>query len=98
MKLRIEPDAIERIEAARTWWIENREKAPYLFDDELADALELIAATPTAGHRIRLARGRHVRRVLMPKTETHVYYDVEDDVVIVLMIWGATRRRRPQLR
>jgi hypothetical protein len=35
----------------------------------------------------------------MPKTRTHVYYEVdwERDIIIVLAIWGAPRRRGPHL-
>ena len=73
MKLRILPEALERIDAARTWWVENRDKAPDLFDDELAAVLTHIATAPSAGQRVSLSRGRNVRRALMPKTAFHVY-------------------------
>jgi hypothetical protein len=33
------------------WWRENREKAPDLFDQELALAFRTIAAAPAAGRR-----------------------------------------------
>ena len=39
MKLRLLPEAITRIDAGREWWLANRDKAPYLFDEELAEAL-----------------------------------------------------------
>ena len=38
-----------------------------------------------------------VRRVLMPKTKTHVYWAVEADAIVVVAIWGARKRRGPKL-
>jgi hypothetical protein len=40
-----------------------------------------------------------VRRVLLSRTLHHAYYaiDLIEDVVIVLRIWSARRRRRPPL-
>jgi len=98
MKLRLLPAAIERIDAGRAWWLGNRDKAPYLFDGELADALELITEMPGAGQRVALSTGRSVYRILMPKTAFHVYYEVVDDEVHVLSLWGARRGDRPLLR
>jgi len=98
MKLRLLPEAIERIEQARTWWLANRDKAPYLFDEELAEALELITESPTAGQRVALSSGRSVFRTLMTKTAFRVYYEVVDGEVWVTTIWGAVRGDRPKLK
>ncbi len=38
-----------------------------------------------------------VRRVLMAKTNNHVYYAVHEGEVVVLSVWGAPRRRGPKL-
>ncbi|GAC1365436.1 MAG: hypothetical protein NVS3B10_31020 [Polyangiales bacterium] len=62
MKLRLLPEAIEQIAAARAWWLANRGKAPHRFDEELADALERIVESPTAGQRVALSSGRSIRR------------------------------------
>ena len=98
MKLRLLPAAIERIDAGRAWWLGNRDKAPYLFDEELADALELITDMPGAGQRVALSTGRSAYRVLMPKTAFPRDDEVGDDEVHVLSVWGARRADRPQLR
>ena len=91
MKLWLLPQAQLRIDAAREWWLEHRDKAPALFDEELAAALARIRDVPTIGQRVRLATGEPVRRVLLPKTAHHLYYDVEGDEVVVLTLWGAPR-------
>jgi hypothetical protein len=43
--------------------------------------------------------GEPVRRLLMPKTEQHVYYTVDDaaDEVMIETVWGARRGRSPKL-
>lgn len=97
MKLRILPEALARIDAARAWWIGNREKVPELFDDELAAVLEQIATAPFAGQRVSLSRGRGVRRALMQKSGFHVYYDVVEEEIHILTIWGAVRGSGPTL-
>jgi len=40
-----------------------------------------------------------MRRVLMPKTERHVYYSVDEAIqsVVVHVIWGARKGRGPKL-
>ena len=96
MKLRLLPEAIERIEVARAWWLDHRDKAPLVFDEELADALEQIATSPELGQRSLLSKGRDVRRRLMKKTAFHVYYEVVDEAVHVLTLWGAVRGSEPR--
>jgi hypothetical protein len=43
--------------------------------------------------------GLPVRRVLLRKTRTHVYYSVDEDaeLVTVLAVWGAPKGRGPKL-
>jgi len=43
--------------------------------------------------------GETVWRILLPRTEQHVYYSVNDtaDEVVIETIWGARRGRGPQL-
>jgi hypothetical protein len=38
-----------------------------------------------------------VRRVLLPKTLNHVYYAVDGQDVVVLLVWGALHERGPTL-
>lgn len=56
MKLVISPQAAGDIEVATRWWLANRPAAPGLLEQELLNALELIAATPQAGAPL-LAKG-----------------------------------------
>jgi plasmid stabilization system protein ParE len=93
MKVRLAPRALS--EAA--WWQKNRQSSPDLFDDEMAAAIEQIGAAPTLGAIYPSSFGRTVRRVLMPKTQNHVYYLVREKEVVVLSVWGAPRGRGPKL-
>jgi plasmid stabilization system protein ParE len=80
------------------WWKANRAKAPNLFALELAEARQQIAKTPDIG-QVYAARagGVIVRRVLMPKTRTHVFYEVMENegMVMIVALWGATKEHGP---
>jgi plasmid stabilization system protein ParE len=89
------PQADLQILEMDTWWRENRDKAPDLFEEELDLALALIAESPGIGKRYPSHRG--VRRVLLRSTRNHVYYVEEEDRVLVLAVWGAVRASGPDL-
>jgi hypothetical protein len=81
------------------WWAENRPAAPTTFTDELEETFNLIRTTPCAGIRWPTPRRPTLRRILMPKTQNHVYFRVEDaeNTVFVLAVWGAPKGRGPGL-
>jgi plasmid stabilization system protein ParE len=78
------------------WWREHRDKAPDLFEDELADALRLIGSAPRVGKRVPHPT-EHVRRVMMRKTRHHVYYIEREQYVLVVAVWGAVKGAGPDL-
>jgi plasmid stabilization system protein ParE len=78
------------------WWREHRDKAPDLFEEELARALKLIGTAPGAGKRYPHARAT-VRRVMMRGTRNHVYYVEREDHVLVIAVWGAVKGVGPDL-
>jgi len=82
------------------WWKANRPKAPKLFAMELADARRQIAEKPDIGNVYAVrAGGIVVRRVLMPKTRTHVFYEVQgnDQMAMIVALWGATKEHGPDI-
>src|SRR5262245_6290752 len=89
-------EADEHILALDGWWRENREKAPDLFEQELALAFRTIAAAPGSGKRYPHPRA-HVRRVLMRATRNDVYYVELDEHVLVVSVWGAVKGAGPDL-
>jgi hypothetical protein len=59
----------------------------------------LLRKAPNVGSMYTLLDGLPVRRVLLPKTGIHVYYsiDVDHGVVMILAVWGAPKGRGPFL-
>lgn len=100
MKLVFDGRALDDIEAMGAWWRANRLAAPDLFEEELAAVLDLIRRAPAsvAIYRARTG-GERVRRLLMPRTKNHVYFvhDAATQVVRVVALWGAVKRRGPPL-
>jgi plasmid stabilization system protein ParE len=98
MKVRLTPRAAAEAGRADSWWRTNRPAAPELFDRELDATLRSLAASSTLGSAYAGANlDVPVRRVLLPKTRNHLYYTVEADAVVVLLVWGARRGRGPRL-
>jgi len=79
--------------------MENRLAAPMMLRDELEAAYGLIAELPFAGESVPHSRIAGLRRVLLGRTQYHLYYVVADDegVIEVLALWHTSRGRRPPL-
>ncbi len=98
VKLLFSPRAKRDIERCARWWLQNRDIAPGLFAEELADALKLIRTAPALSTPFGAMNGREHRRVLMPKTEYHVYFRVvKKDTIRIVSVWSAIRKRGPKL-
>ncbi len=99
MNVRFTPRALRRARIVTSWWRTHRTKAPDLFERELALAIQRLAADQNVGLVYSTTEGRVVRRLLLSKSEQHVYYAVDEDTqtVIVLNVWGARRGRAPRL-
>jgi len=96
MKVRLSPRALREAKRLKSWWVKNR-RANDLFDEELAKTLDTLGATPTIGTPYPSKFQVPVRRVLMKKTNNHVYFTVRGDEVVILSVWGAPRKRGPKL-
>ena len=99
MKLRIGKRAQRQAERIEEWWIDHRPDAPDLFTDELQSVFEAMCKRSDAGIGWPTARRPTLRRILMPRSENHVYFQIDDDgeTVHVLSIWGGPRGRTPKL-
>jgi plasmid stabilization system protein ParE len=99
LKVRFSPRARRRAATINKWWRANRPAVPDLFDRELAEITGKLAATPTLGTIYATICGELVMRLLLPRTEQHLYYSVDKagGVVRVITIWGARRGRPPRL-
>ena len=99
MKVRFTRRAHRRARLVAKWWRENRPDAADLFEIALSEAKQKLAGQPHAGTRYKAVLGAVVFRLLLPKTEQHVYFSVDESAqaVVVHTIWGARRGRGPRL-
>jgi plasmid stabilization system protein ParE len=98
MTPRLTPRALREAKRIKTWWRKNRPAAPDLFDDELEEMIECLLSTPTLGIAYKAERlDVPVFRVLLSRTENHLYYAVQADEIVVLSMWGARKERGPTL-
>lgn len=98
MRLEVTRRAQREINRLGRWWLENRDKAPTLFEDEIEAVYDLIIREPEAGRLYIVSRGRRILRVLAGATKNHVYYyHHRPDVLRVVSVWGAVRRHGPKL-
>jgi len=98
VKIVLLAEAQRRFEAEDEWWRNHRD-AKDLFIEEIKRTLELLSIAPEVGQIYRRTRGKLIQRVLMKKTRCHVYYfhDREHDIIEIHSVWGALRRRGPEL-
>jgi plasmid stabilization system protein ParE len=80
------------------WWKKHRQKAPRLFAEELRDVRRQIAEKPNLGKLYAVRRGVAIRRILMPGTRTHLFYEVDnaEQVISIVFLWGARQDGEPQ--
>ena len=99
MQLRVAKKAQRQGSRIEQWWDEHRPSAGSLFADELDHTLRLLCEMPGAGVGWPTARRPRLRRILMPNTGNHVYYEVHEarQTVFVLAVWGAPRCSGPKL-
>ena len=99
MKLRVGRRAQQQAKKMEAWWVEHRPAAPTLFTDELERTFWYISQVPDAGGRWPTLRRPTLRRVLMPRSSTHVYFLIDEptETVHVLAVWGAPRGTTPKL-
>lgn len=99
MKTEISKRARRHIEKRQAWWSKHRPAALSLFLDELGAAERQLRTAPELGSIYVERNKRTIRRVLLPKSGTHVYYslDANRDLVTILAVWGAQRGRTPRL-
>lgn len=98
MKIRITPRARGRIRRVCTWWQANRDKAPGLFAEELEGAKTRLLADPRVAQLYARLEDGVIWRILLPGTEQHLYYVIDEqaDEIRLLTLWGARRRRPPK--
>lgn len=99
MKVLFTLHARRQFETAAAWWRLNRETAPFLLEEEVDQAVKLLAGAPFAGTPGRDVRMKDVRRLVLRATRYLIYYRVTESkhLVEILRFWHASRGREPRL-
>jgi plasmid stabilization system protein ParE len=99
VKIEIGKRARLQVERASRWWEENRPLAPSLFEEEFEAALRQLVSMPRSGILYPTAKRPGLRRLLLSKTEYHLYFALErnEAVIVIHSVWGARRARGPRL-
>ncbi len=99
MKLEISPRALREVERKAASWAKHSTISPGLFWDELEEAGRRLVAEPYAGRRWVSPKGRVMLRLLLPRTQNHLYYtyEVEKQLLRIWCLWGARRGYEPKL-
>jgi len=87
--------AAERIDAR---WREHAEN-PGAFAVELLEAVDRLESSTTPGSPYPTAKHPALRRILMPKSRCHIYFEIDDasEAIQILHIWDGRRERPPKL-
>jgi len=98
--VRFSLEAEAQLLARKKWWRHNRDKAPDLFERELAEAIDRLGREAQTLPVFAIRAGHVVRRYLMPKTRCHLYVEATETPaeVVVLAASGGQRKRPPRLR
>ena len=87
------PRASREVAEAKRWWRENRTKAPDALEEELRNALELIAATPAIGGVAGNLKLQGVRRLFLNRVNYFLYYRSRPEALVIeiVALWHARR-------
>lgn len=91
--------AHRQLETEAAKWREGHPKNTYLLEDEVADAVRVLAFTPRVGGESGDVRLPGARRLVLVKSKFLLFYRVLEDerVVELLRLWYAKRGTRPDL-
>lgn len=91
----LSPEALSDIVRIARWWRRNRRAAPRMFQNELDDALLLIASNPEIGPRARGRRVGDAHVVTLQSTGYRVFYQVRRISREVLVVHVRHGKKRP---
>lgn len=98
-RVQLSPEARLHIATINLWWAQNRPASPTLVASEFETAIEQLSQHPDSG-RIHQDRGRHeVRKLLLPRTRYHLYYEIDEGhrLVTIIAVWHVSRGHGPRL-
>jgi plasmid stabilization system protein ParE len=98
-RVEFSPEALDQAERIGSWWAANRRAAPDLFRDELGAGVAALEVAPRIGSPYPPGAVTGLRRLLLPRSQHHVYYTVEEQAVCVRVhaVWHTSRAHGPLL-
>lgn len=102
MRIQLAPRAQQRARIIKTWWWKHRPGMEHVFEQEFAyvtSKLTAISPLSPLGTAQGSHRGKTLWQILLPKSEQHLLYTIDEakDLIVVRTLWGARRGRRPKL-
>lgn len=102
MRVKLTPRALQRARIITAWLRKHRPGAEEVFEQEfehVIDKLALMSPLGAVGKAYGPSRGRTIWRVLLPNSQQHLYYSIDEakGIVTVRTIWGARRGHSPKL-
>jgi len=87
--------AAERI---RAHWHEHADHR-HVFDRELLAAIDQLEREPTPGAPFPTAKRPGLRRILLPTSRCHLYFELDapTEAIHILQVWDGRRARPPRL-
>lgn len=97
MKVELSDRALREMQRIDLSW-RARASSPDVFLDELEKLVEWIESTGVIGPVYDAKAKRRVHRLLLEKSGYHLYLARKsEDLIVVVSIWSARRRRGPTL-
>ena len=97
MKVELSDRALLEMQRIDVSWRKGA-SSPDVFLDELEELVEWIESTGVIGPVYDAKANRRVHRLLLEKSEYHLYLARKsEDLIVVVSIWSARRNRGPKL-
>lgn len=97
MKVDLSDRALREMQRIDVSW-RKRASSPDVFLDEFEELVEWIETTGVIGPVYDAKAKRRVHRLLLEKSEYHVYLARKSaELMVVVSIWSARRKRGPKL-
>jgi plasmid stabilization system protein ParE len=97
LDVEVTPRAALQLEAAATWWANNRPAAPDAVRVDFQQATALLSRQPGVGAKSSTARYPDLRRLFLSRVRYHIYYHVRAEKVVVVAFWHTSRGAGPSL-
>jgi plasmid stabilization system protein ParE len=96
-RVRFTDTARRHLAREQKWLLETRGQSETL-SEELESAVRILKVLPAIGTRRDRAGIVGLRRVYLEKIGCHLYYNFDEQTVIVRALWGARMRRNPRFQ